>query len=93
MSEIPTTTKRVPAKKAKRDAAYKMYVDTSKAANELLASVDDATLEGMVGDQLRLMMPPDGAEELTLPAEVFTQLSLFANAYLTRVLYERCKRS
>ena len=89
-TNIPTAT--LSTAKTKRDSAQKLYVDTSKAANEVIDPVKTTDLETMIGDGLRLMVPPDGAEDVTLPAEVYMQMALFSNAYLTRVLYERYRK-
>ena len=79
-------------KKQKRDAMYKMHVDLTQAVKQGFSGVSEDDMMGLLGGYMKLMDPPEDAEEITMSPDEIRQTALLAAHSLSRQLYERSKQ-
>ena len=86
---IPVATEKPNKKRARRDAVRQMYSDLTKEVKRGLGSSTEEELESLIAAAMSLMSPPEGVEDITLPAESLRQIGLFAAQAVSRQLWER----
>lgn len=78
-------------KKTQRDAVYKLYVDLTQAVKKGFNNVPTEDMLKVLGGYMKLMGPPEEAEEITMSPDEVKQTALLASQALARQLFERLK--
>lgn len=78
-------------KQAQRKAVYRMYVDLTQTVKQAFKSTTNNELINALGGYMKLMNPPENAEEITMSPNEVKQTGLLAAQCLARLLYGRLK--
>ena len=78
-------------KKIQRDAVYKLYVDLTQTVKQGFSNVPTEDVLKVLGGYMKLMDPPEDAEEISMSPKEVKQTALLAAQALARQLYERVK--